>query len=239
MFLQWCGEVLPKIYIFVQRLVSGTGRGFASAPLKKHKRCGPFVKMRQLLKIWLLTILLTACSTVDDKPIFDPFEINYNVTEKSLIDSDYKVMPEDVPLLGKQIGDTLIYYQLNYECDSLTLECVNTNVSHRFCYIYLDKADTLMLQKLTSKYDSDIISPFIHKNEIIIDGTNLDSTSHSTWSFHGTFFVQHRFTKQIFECYIGQASGMIDNKTEGYELTVNTDFPWTLEQIKKNGWIYK
>jgi hypothetical protein len=30
--------VLPKVYIFVQRLVSGTGRGFGSAPLKKHKR---------------------------------------------------------------------------------------------------------------------------------------------------------------------------------------------------------
>ncbi|MFM7856552.1 MAG: hypothetical protein ACKO96_32675, partial [Flammeovirgaceae bacterium] len=96
------------------------------------------------------------------------------MTEKGLIDSDYKVIPEDVPLLGKQIGDTLIYYQLNYECDSLTLECVNTNVSHRFCYIYLDNADTLILQKLTSKYDADIISPFIHMNEINIDGTNLD-----------------------------------------------------------------
>jgi hypothetical protein len=39
MFLQWCGDVLPKVHIFVQRLVSGTGRGFESAPLKKHKRC--------------------------------------------------------------------------------------------------------------------------------------------------------------------------------------------------------
>jgi len=41
MFLQWCGDVLPKVYIFVQRFVSGTGRGFGSAPLKKHKRCAP------------------------------------------------------------------------------------------------------------------------------------------------------------------------------------------------------
>jgi hypothetical protein len=38
MFLQWCGDVLPKVYIFVQRFVSGTGRGFGIAPLKKHKR---------------------------------------------------------------------------------------------------------------------------------------------------------------------------------------------------------
>jgi hypothetical protein len=39
MFLLWCGDVLPKVYIFVQRLVSGTGRGFGSAPQQKHTRC--------------------------------------------------------------------------------------------------------------------------------------------------------------------------------------------------------
>ena len=41
MFLLWCGDVLPKVYIFVPRLVSGTGRGFGSAPHQKHKRCAP------------------------------------------------------------------------------------------------------------------------------------------------------------------------------------------------------
>ncbi|MFN7328887.1 MAG: hypothetical protein ACK5UP_05215, partial [Bacteroidota bacterium] len=40
MFAQWCVDVLPKVYIFVQRLVSGTGRGFGSAPQQKHTRCG-------------------------------------------------------------------------------------------------------------------------------------------------------------------------------------------------------
>jgi hypothetical protein len=43
MFLQWCGDVWPKVYIFVQRFVSGTGRGFGSAPLKKHKRYAAFL----------------------------------------------------------------------------------------------------------------------------------------------------------------------------------------------------
>jgi hypothetical protein len=38
MFAQWCVDVLPKVHIFVQRLVSGTGRGFETAPLRKHKR---------------------------------------------------------------------------------------------------------------------------------------------------------------------------------------------------------
>ncbi len=38
MFLPWCGDVLPKVCIFVPRLVSGTGRGFGSAPQQKHTR---------------------------------------------------------------------------------------------------------------------------------------------------------------------------------------------------------
>jgi hypothetical protein len=44
MFLLWCGDVLPKVYIFVPRLVSGTGRGFGSAPQQKHTRCVPGAK---------------------------------------------------------------------------------------------------------------------------------------------------------------------------------------------------
>jgi hypothetical protein len=39
MFAQWCVDVQPKVYIFVPRLVSGPGRGFETAPLRKHKRC--------------------------------------------------------------------------------------------------------------------------------------------------------------------------------------------------------
>ncbi|MFN7436120.1 MAG: hypothetical protein ACK5SJ_06730, partial [Bacteroidota bacterium] len=55
MFLQWCGDVLPKVYNFVQRLVSGTGRGFGSAPLKKHKRCVAFALKKFRLTIYGIT----------------------------------------------------------------------------------------------------------------------------------------------------------------------------------------
>ena len=196
--------------------------------------------MKEQNQILLLIILVTACTaSVDEKPIFDPFEINYSMTEKGLLDSNYEVIPKYVPLLGKQVGDTLIYYQLNEECDSLTRKCVSTNVSHRFCFIHLDSADSLTLQKLVSRYDADIISEFLHQNEINLDGTNLDSASHAARGFHGKFYVKHRYTKQIFECYVGRARGTIDNKMEGFELNVDTDFPWTNDQIKESGWIYK
>jgi hypothetical protein len=52
MFLLWCGDVLPKVYIFVPRLVSGTGRGFGSAPQQKHTRYAPCpTKMEKTLRL--------------------------------------------------------------------------------------------------------------------------------------------------------------------------------------------
>jgi len=50
MFAQWWGEVQAQSVIFVQRLVSGTGRGFGSPPLRKHKRYGQFAK--KSLDLW-------------------------------------------------------------------------------------------------------------------------------------------------------------------------------------------
>jgi hypothetical protein len=42
MFAQWCGDVLLKVLSSFHVLVSGTGRGFETAPLRKHKRYGQF-----------------------------------------------------------------------------------------------------------------------------------------------------------------------------------------------------
>lgn len=199
--------------------------------------------MKTLCIILLLAHLISCTDQIGNKPIFDPLELNYGVTEKGLIDNNYTRIPEDVPLFGKQIGDTLIYYQLDYECDSLTHECFNTNVSYRFCYIYINRADTLLLRNLFAEYDADIISSFHHQNEINIDEGESDSTyqvaPHDAWGFHGTFFVRHRFTKQIFECYIGQATGAINNKTDGFELSIVNEFPWNKKEIKERRWIYE
>jgi hypothetical protein len=63
MFLQWCGDVLPKVYIFVQRLVSGTGRGFASAPLKKHKRWQQAFQKDSPMNKVLILLLFTWTTT--------------------------------------------------------------------------------------------------------------------------------------------------------------------------------
>jgi len=65
MFLLWCVDVLPKVYIFVQRLVSWTGRGFGSAPQQKHTRCQQWADSVQLLtkrKMFKTIQLLLICS---------------------------------------------------------------------------------------------------------------------------------------------------------------------------------
>jgi hypothetical protein len=70
MFLQWCGDVLPKVYIFVQRFVSGTGRGFGSAPLKKHKRYAQCRGTDSVLRT--LALLLAAHSRATPKQAKEP-----------------------------------------------------------------------------------------------------------------------------------------------------------------------
>lgn len=172
-----------------------------------------------------MTSLISCIDQIDERPKFDPFEINYNVTEKRLIENGYTVIPEDVPILGKQKGDTLIYYQLDYEFDSITKKCINEKVSYRFCYIYLKQVDTLILKHLIANYDADIISEFSHNDEIYLDLTDFDSVSNTTLDFHGSFFVKHRFSKQIFQCYIGKANGTLNGKTEGFELSILNEFP--------------
>jgi hypothetical protein len=60
MFLLWCGDVLPKVYIFVPRLVSGTGRGFGSAPQQKHTRWQQYLDFEMTIRV---IIILTLVST--------------------------------------------------------------------------------------------------------------------------------------------------------------------------------
>jgi len=63
MFLLWCGDVSPKVYIFVQRLVSGTGRSFGSAPQQKHKRCS-LLTFTTLTAVGQVKVLTTDSDTV-------------------------------------------------------------------------------------------------------------------------------------------------------------------------------
>lgn len=199
--------------------------------------------------IGVIVYYLTLSSTVDRRPIFEPFEINYNVTEASLVDSAYEPIPEDVPLFGKRLGNTYVYYQLNSYCDSTGT--TYTNVSNRFYNVYFDTINSHLLDKFVRENDAEIITDLLHINEIEDDASpgghglkdiaaeeGLSNLHKKAWGFHATFFVQHNFTKQIFMCYIGGSTGSVNGKNVGFELHVDTYFPWTREQIEKSRWIY-
>ena len=61
--------------------------------------------------IILLMLVLMSCSQGNEVSR-QPFEINQEVTCADLVEAGYRWMPEDVPLLGKRVGDTLVYFQL-------------------------------------------------------------------------------------------------------------------------------
>lgn len=169
-----------------------------------------------------------------EKPLFDPFEINYNVSEAALLGDGYEQMPEDVPLFGKQIGDTLIYYQMDYECEDVgpadieetgIIPCRNTKAIWRNCLIYLDKKDSLEIERLVNRYDADVISRFETRED------SMHSTEREL-----IFFVKHRFSKQIFKCRVG-----IDFSETGakrYAMSIENEFPWDEKDILERRWIY-
>jgi hypothetical protein len=159
----------------------------------------------------------------DTTPIFDPFEINYNVTENALIKAGYTPIPEDVPLLGKQAGDTLIYYQLDYECSDATdneyIDCKNTGVYWRNCVIYLDKVDSMEMSRLADKYDAEILGEF-----------KMQRSFYDSNFLRADFSVRHKFTQAIFDCSIDKSYR--DDKKDKYELSIQTVLPWTKERVK-------
>jgi hypothetical protein len=191
--------------------------------------------MKSHSAVLVILFLLIGCSKkIDETPLFDPFEINYNVTDNSLVASGYKTMPDsgtDVLHLAKQVGDTLIWYQLEDNCDSLTVDCPNYYVSTRYCYVHLASDDSTFLSRLISKYDAQIIS--------VLDLDNIRKDSAYYVEFGSHFFVKHRFTQQIFECSIRPDLDSIGNQQKGFELKIHTDFPWRKEKIERLKWLFE
>ena len=130
------------------------------------------ILMNLILGGFLLRILIK-----DRTPIFHPFDVNFNISEKNLIDNGYFSIPEDVSLLGKRIGDTLIYYQLHAEYMYQSNE-----VYWRNCEIRIAKADSLRVVEFIEKHDCYIISKWNMENP--------------------RFFVRNGKNNMIYDCSI-------------------------------------
>jgi hypothetical protein len=74
MFAQWCGDVLLKVLFSFHVLLSGTGRGFEIAPLRKHKRCALLPRTvktkrkmnltKKLIELLTISMLTMGCATI-------------------------------------------------------------------------------------------------------------------------------------------------------------------------------
>jgi hypothetical protein len=129
----------------------------------------------------------------DTTPIFHPFDVNFHVTETSLIENGYEIVPVDVPMLELRKGDTTIAYSLDYYCrptiplfEEGTSKCINTQVVSRSFSIRLDTIDKAAIEKFIEDKDARIVFRWDNLNE--------------------SFWVQHEYSSALFHCYIDTLS---------------------------------
>ncbi len=188
-------------------------------------------KRKSLITVILIGSLLSNAilfyaywsARIDTTPLFDPFEVNFNVTETSLVEAGYAPLPIDVPSLGLQRGDTLIGYLIDEQCnqpeDINDIRCEYKGILSRNCIIYLDKMDSAAISQLVQKYDAKIISDFVLTRDY----------NDSKW-FNGWFLVQHQFSQVIFSCRFDKCDE--EGKENKYQLTIENSFPWRHEKIE-------
>ncbi|WP_299768434.1 hypothetical protein [uncultured Dokdonia sp.] len=64
--------------------------------------------------------MLQSCNKQSKIDKRDPFEVNHKLSCEGLIENGYKrLWGDDVVLISKEIGDTLIYYQLEYDQEEI------------------------------------------------------------------------------------------------------------------------
>ncbi len=69
------------------------------------------------------SILLQSCNKQSKVDRREPFEINYKLSCEGLIENGYtRLWGDDVVLISKEIGDTLVYYQLEYDQEEIESE---------------------------------------------------------------------------------------------------------------------
>lgn len=147
-------------------------------------------------------------------PVYHPFDVNFAVTEQSLLENGYEPIPEDVYILGKRRGDTLLYYQLDQDCepvdeaerdDPIEMKCEEVEVFWRNYQITLDKLDTLAIEQFIEKNDGFILS---------------DWQSNNKSYYIKQFLVKYKYSGVLFRCTIYYNSDK--NK---YVFSAECDFP--------------
>ena len=165
------------------------------------------------LSINLFFIIQEVFAYSQTVPVYQPFDVNFAVTEQSLVKNGYEQIIEDVYLLGQQRGDTLLYYQLDQDYEpvdeeerdnNIEMDCEEAKVVWRNYQLTLDKLDTLALEQ------------FIERNDgVILSGWQ----SHNSSYYIKEFLVKHIYSGVLFRCTIYR------NDENKYVFSAICDFP--------------
>ena len=117
------------------------------------------------------------CNRQINKPI-DIFRPDFNLSFDGLLKDGFYGLPEDVPLLGKQIGDTLLYYQFD---DKMTGK---SKPIYMLCTFPVKSINTDSLERF-----------FWGRNCFRICEYQNDD-------FSEIFYVQHQLKRFIYQCTI-------------------------------------
>ena len=120
-FLQWYVDVLPKVYIFVQRFVRGTGGGFEIALLKKYSRWMQFqLTMKEQLEEFICQ-RVKAAKAAEVKEIL--FIFNEEAYKKGALFKERDTIIQHLGFLAE--GSARSYF-LNEKGDEITDEVLQS-----------------------------------------------------------------------------------------------------------------
>lgn len=147
----------------------------------------------------LMLFFANRMTRADETPVYHPFEVNYNVSLKSLRKKGYDPTKDKNAFLQKYSKDTLIYYQFEYHPEKRKH---NNRVLSRHCVIELANGDSTSVAKLVEHYGGLVISSF-----------------HRVASKSRKFFVRHKFNKTVFECFL------FETGKDKFKLEITVPFP--------------
>ena len=141
--------------------------------------------MRKKESILLLcTLLVMGCNHPNTKQR-DILHPNFNLTVKTLMKDGFYHIPEDVFILGKQINDTLLYYQFDDDANK------KSKPAYMFCKFPISSTNADSVENFL--YGRDFFRLCEYKNNDFLD----------------CFYVKHQYKGYIFSCTINKVDNTL------------------------------
>ena len=135
------------------------------------------MKIIKFIFVLLILMFIVGCNSFNDKQI-DVLRPDFNLTVGKLIKSGFYSIPEDVPILGKQIGDTLLYYQFDDNLDR------KSKPQYMFCKFPISNINTDSIENFFERRMC--FNMCEYKNNNLLE----------------TFYIKHQQKGYVFQCIV-------------------------------------